>query len=330
MYTTQLNIKPFDHKISYADKLFFIGSCFSEEVAKQFSQVKFQVLSNPFGTLYNPASIFFAVQRIIQNKKVTEEDFFLSDGVYKSFAFHSSLAGTHLHELIDKVNAVIHKSHEFLKQASWNFITLGTSYVYRHKTQKKVVANCHKLPANTFDHFLLSLDEVHSYLNDTVSILQQFNPQINIVFTVSPVRYLSYGAFENQVSKSLLFVALHKLLEKEKDCRYFPAYELFMDELRDYRYYDRDLIHPSALGVEHVWNRLVETVVDENSQQLMKQVYAVVAACKHRPMFPESTSYLQHKSNLMQKIVKLQNEYPFLDFTEENNLLQYDDNEQIK
>ncbi len=320
MYYTRLSLKPFENKITYSDALFFIGSCFSESVAEKFKLLKFQVLSNPFGTLYNPVSIANALDRIVAKTYVCEQDFFLKDEIYRSFDFHSSLTDVRLEELILKVNNLIETAHTFLNQAKWVFITLGTSFVFKHKELNKIVANCHKMPASVFEQYLLTEDEVYLYLTSMVQCISSINPTAQLVFTVSPVRYLSGGAFENQVSKALLIISINRLLKENQRLLYFPAYELFMDELRDYRYYDNDLIHPSPLGVEHVWNRLLELAFDEKEKPLMKQIQELVLTSLHKPMFPETSAYKQLKTKMLDKIYELQRQYPFLNFDKEKKM----------
>ncbi len=321
MFYTKLHIEPFKQKIQYTDKIFFIGSCFSDEIAKYFKTYKFIVLSNPFGTMYNPVSIYQNISRIINKQYVDENDFFLDEDIYKSFDFHSSLAGLKLNELIEQINQLIETSNLFLKDVDWFFITFGTSYIYEHKKTNKIVANCHKQPSYEFNNRILSFDEIYNYFDKTISLINNFNTKTKIVITISPVRYLKYGAFENQVSKSLLFTALHKIRNKITDLYYFPSYEIFMDELRDYRYYASDLIHPSDVGIEYVWNRLIDRAFDENTRNIYNEIKNIINSCKHRPMFFESKTYAAFKSSLLAKIQLLEKQYSFLNFKDEKKLL---------
>ncbi|MCX7862758.1 MAG: GSCFA domain-containing protein [Bacteroidales bacterium] len=321
MYYTPIHIKPFNKKIQYNDKLFFIGSCFSDEIARKLIDYKFAVISNPFGTLYNPISIYQSLQRITNQTHVTENDFFCEDDIYKSFHFHSKLADTNLNQLIEHANNIIANSYQFLKQASWIFITYGTSYVYIHKNTSDIVANCHKLPATTFEHRMLTAHEVNRAICSTIELLQHFNKNLSIVFTISPVRYLKYGSFENQVSKSLLFTSLYQAFQTYTSLLYFPAYEIFMDELRDYRYYATDMLHPSTDGIEHVWNKFKQYCIHENSYELLNKIHEIKQACLHKPMFPLSALYQKHAKSTLFKINQLELEYPFLNFNEEKNFL---------
>lgn len=321
MFQSVLKIEPFPKKIQYCDKLFFIGSCFSNEISQKFSLYKFNVISNPFGTLYNPVSIYSIIERIVSKKFVSENDFFLDDDIYKSFDFHSSLAGINLSNLIFQTNQLIEQSYSFLKEARWIFITYGTSHIHEHISSKKVVANCHKRPSYEFINRLLNFDEAFNYIEKTINIIKQFNPEIQVVFTISPVRYLKYGAFENQVSKSLLFVCLNELKRKYTEILYFPAYEIFLDELRDYRFYATDLIHPSNVGIDYVWNKLIEASFSEQTLNLKKQVQYIINSCQHRPMFPESKTYTLFKKSLLEKIEILEKQYPFLNFEREKMLI---------
>lgn len=321
MYYTPVNIRSFKRKITYNNTLFFIGSCFSDEIAQKLLFFKFNVLSNPFGILYNPVSIFQSIQRIVLKENVQANDFFLDGDIYKSFHFHSSIAGINLNDVTNDVNTLVETSHDFLKKSDIIFITYGTSYVYELKKTRQIVANCHKVPASEFYHRMLTDDEVLKAMQDTIECLRLVNTQAHIIFTISPVRYLKYGSFENQVSKSLLFVSLHKILQQYADVFYFPAYEIFMDELRDYRYYASDMIHPSDDGVEHVWKRFKEALIEETEYDLMKRIEEIKQACMHKPMFPQSASYQSLRQNILSKIEKLEQQYAFLNFQQEKSLL---------
>jgi hypothetical protein len=329
MYYTSVNIRPFSRKITYSDSLFFIGSCFSDEIAQKLLFHKFNVLSNPFGTLYNPVSIYQSLKRIVLKDKVQRGDFFLDGDIYKSFHFHSSIAGMNLNEVLDKTNSIIEASHDFLKNSNLLFITYGSSYVFEFKKTGQIVANCHKVPASEFHHRMLTDGEVLKMMQYTVECLRSFNPKLQIIFTVSPVRYLKYGSFENQVSKSLLFVSLSKILQQYADVFYFPAYEIFMDELRDYRFYASDMLHPSDDGVEHVWKRFKEALIEETEYELMKRIEEIKQACLHKPMFPQSTAYKSLRQNILSKIVILEQQYAFLNFDQEKSFLFYDSTEKL-
>ncbi len=324
MYYTPVNIAPFLRKITYNDTLFFIGSCFSNEIAQKLSFFKFNVFSNPFGTLYNPVSIYQSLLRIVNKERVHTADFFLDGDIYKSFHFHSSMAGINVDSVIENINTIIEASHEFLKKSNFIFITYGTSFVFELKETGQMVANCHKVPASKFHHRMLTDKEVFKSITDTIECLRSINQQVDIIFTVSPVRYFKYGSFENQVSKSLLFVSLHKILQQYTNIYYFPAYEIFMDELRDYRYYASDMLHPSNDGIEHVWKRFKDALIEKSQHELMKQVEEIMQACMHKPMLPQSATYHSLRQNILSKIKKLEQQYPFLRFDKEKILL-FDD-----
>jgi len=320
MFYKEIPIQPFSCKIEYTDALFFIGSCFSEEIAKKFSYFKFNVISNPFGTLYNPVSIYNALERIIKKKFVTKDDFFLDDDIYKSFDFHSQIADTNLERLIDNTNKIILESHNFLSCAQWIFITYGTSHIYEHKHLKKIVSNCHKIPDSYFNQRLLELQECISYVENTLNIIQAFNKEINIVFTISPVRYMKYGAFLNQVSKSILFLSVYNKIQKNNNVFYFPSYEIFIDELRDYRFYSNDMLHPADIGINYLWEKLKETIISNEAINIMNKVNEILTASHHKVMFYESNSYKKLKNSILEKIENLEKTYPFLNFNKEKQL----------
>lgn len=316
MYYTPVPINPFESKITYNDNILLLGSCFSENIAHKLEYYKFKTLSNPLGTLFNPASIELLINKIVQKQWVSEKDFFCDDDVYKSFYFHSSIAGTNLSVIIEKANNLIAYSNEFLKQATFIFITLGSAFVFEHKELGIVVANCHKQPANRFVQRRLSIDESIYYLETIIKHIRTINQQSNIIFTVSPVRYLKYGSFQNQLSKATLLLAIEKVLNEKQNIFYFPAYEIFIDELRDYRFYDNDLIHPSSLGIQHIWERFKQTFFTDETLQWMKKIEQIQQAIHHRPMFKESKSYSLFRENIEREINNIRTQFPFITFDE--------------
>lgn len=312
LYYTSVDIPNPPKTISHQEPIMLMGSCFSTHIAQKLKWHLFNVLDNPFGVLYNPASIEQAISIIKEKKRITANHFFLEDDVYKSFYFHSQWASTNLKLLLDKVNKMIFDAHQFLLQSKWVFITLGTAYVYELKENNEVVANCHKQNAQRFNHRMLSVDEVADKLKKIYRNIIDLSPNANIVFTVSPVRHLKQGAHLNQISKSTLLLAIDVLLSEYQQAYYFPSYEIFMDELRDYRYYANDMLHPSELGIEHVWNRFSQLYFDHQTHALNTQIKEIKTALEHRPLFPESKSYIRFQEQLEQKIKELKAKAPYL------------------
>lgn len=312
LYYTSVDIPKPPKTISHQDTIMLMGSCFSTHIAQKLKWYLFHVLDNPFGVLYNPVSIEQSILIIKEKKRITSDHFFLEEDVYKSFLFHSQWANTNLEFLLDEINKMIIDSHYFLLQIKWVFITLGTAYVYEFNESGEVVANCHKQSAQKFIHRMLSVEEVTENLKKIYTHIIDLSPSANIVFTVSPVRHLKQGAHLNQISKSTLLLAINKILNECTQAFYFPSYEIFMDELRDYRYYANDMLHPSELGIEHVWNRFSQLYFDYQTQSLNKQINEIKTALEHRPLFPESKSYIRFQEQLEQKIKELKAKAPYL------------------
>lgn len=321
MYYTRINIEPHPLRINYSDRSFFIGSCFSTNISDKFRYYKFETEANPFGVLYNPASIRQALELISSGRKIINEDFFREEDIYKSFLFHSQWAGMDINELVHRVNDKIAQTYQFLKQTKWFFVTLGTSYVYEFKSNSEIVANCHKQNADLFTHRMLSVEEVLQYIEKISSLIYKLSPEANLVFTVSPVRHLKQGASLNQLSKATLIVALNQYLAKNANAYYFPSYEIFNDELRDYRFYADDMTHPSGLGIEHIWKRFSEIFFDDQTQKLITRIGEIKSACEHKVFFPGSKAYQTFKTKTLQKIEKLSKELPFLSFEDEKKMI---------
>lgn len=277
---TKIDIPVSNFKIDYSKKLAFIGSCFAENISKRFTDRKFCTLVNPFGTIYNPISICTLAQNIASGKVYTEQDVFFGDGKWNSYDAHSSLSvyGEDARtECINNLNKAISNAHDFLKSADIMFITLGTAFAYYLKETESVVCNCHRQNANLFTRKLISVAEATEGLQKTIAALHKLNANMQIVFTVSPLRHLSDGAHENNLSKSTLHLAVN-----EAKANYFPSYEIVMDELRDYRFYDSDMVHLSATAEDYIFERMVASYCDSCSQANIKRVEKFMKTVQHR------------------------------------------------
>jgi hypothetical protein len=314
MYITSVNIEKSKNDITYHDRIVLFGSCFSTHLGNKFERLKFSALQNPFGILYNPASIASALEMVAVKKHFTKHDFFQEEDIYKSFHLHSSLAGTNLEPLRNMVNKKIDFSYKFAQKSTWFFITLGTATVFLLKETGEIVANCHKQPSVLFEQKWLTVEQTLFYLEKIEKHIHQLNSTAKIIFTISPVRHFKQGAHANQISKSTLFVAIHQFMQKNPEIIYFPAYEIFNDELRDYRYYAPDMIHPGEAGIEHVWKKFSETYFETETMNLMQKVEEIQKALEHRTFFPESKAYQKFETQLKRKIMQLEKEYPFLKF----------------
>jgi len=311
-FRTKITIPESPNKICYKSNLFFIGSCFAENIGSKVVANKFNAVSNPFGVLYNPASVRNSLNRIIKNTTFSEKDFFKSNELYKSFDLHSSFADIDLNKIITRANETLNYSHKALINADFLFITLGTSWIYDHAGSNKTVANCHKLPEKTFKRRLLKHDEIVNYLNDVQQSISSINSKVNIVLSVSPVRHLKDGAIGNQLSKSLLFTAINEVLVANNNYFYFPAYEIMMDELRDYRFYASDMIHPSDTAVDYIWTCFKNSFMNEETIKLSNRITNIVTAQNHKPFFKNTTDYNNFITKLNESIQKLKEDYPYI------------------
>jgi hypothetical protein len=310
-------VTPSPVKISYADKILFIGSCFTEEIGKQMHNLKFGVLQNPNGILYDPVSISSALVSYIDNKKFIENDLFKLEELWHSWQHHSVFSGMNKETVLRNINHSQSEAHRFLKTSSWLIITVGTSYNYRLKKSNEPVANCHKAPQDYFEKELLPVEEIIYNLSTAVSKVQVFNPKLKIIFTVSPVRHVRDGVIENSRSKARLIEAIHTIKEGAQNVFYFPAYELIIDVLRDYRFYKKDLVHPSETAIEYVFETFCHAFIDEPGKKLLEEIRMVIAATNHKPFQRESAAHIRFMKAQMEKINRIKHEFPLIDFSKE-------------
>ena len=328
-----IQIKSPEKKISYRDKILLIGSCFTEHIGNSLAELKFSTLQNPNGILFDPRSVCSSLLSYIENKKYQNEDLFLLNEIWNSWEHHSRFSKTDAAECLENINQSQRQAHNFLKDADWLVITLGSSFSYRLTSEfKKVsppngggdlvgagVANCHRAPSQWFNKHLLSIDETISLLDDVYHRLKQFNPKLKTIFTISPVRHIRDGVIENNRSKARLIEAVHHLVNKFPGLYYFPAYELVIDVLRDYRFYDIDMVHPNYPATEFVMEKFKEGFIDEQSQELMEEIKKIVIARKHKPFQPQTNAHKTFLKSHLEKTKELQSKYSFLDLNDEIN-----------
>jgi hypothetical protein len=318
-FTTKVEITPHPLKIGYSSGTVLIGSCFADNIGEKLESYKFKVAHNPFGVMYNPVSVKNNLDILIEEKYFTKDDLYWFNDRWISFSHYSAFSGTNADQSLERINTSIKDSAEILKSAGFLFITLGTSWVYEFTETGKIVANCHKIPSEKFRRFLLKTNQVVDLFSEMIQKLKEVNPSLHIVFTISPIRHWKDGAVKNQVSKSVLVLAVHELVEKFENVSYFPAYEIFMDELRDYRFYAEDMLHPSRFAIEYIWSAFVQAYIGADDLPLMKEIEKIIQATKHRPFNPNSLEHKSFLKNNLQKIEQLQLKYPFLDFHHEKN-----------
>lgn len=313
--STQVPIKKqIENPIDYHSKIFGVGSCFVENIGEKLDYYKFKTFLNPFGILFNPVSIENFLHRSIAEEGYTSEETFEQNEIYRCFDAHSDLNGNDEDNLLNNLNQALAQTLTFIKDATHLIITLGTAWVYEHKENKNIVANCHKVPQKNFNKKLLGIDEIQKSLLNIITKLHIINPNLNLIFTVSPVRHLKDGFIENTLSKAHLISAVHFVINEKERYNYFPAYEIVMDELRDYRFYDRDLLHPNELGIDIIWEKFKDNWISEQSYDLMKRVEKFQKNMAHRPMKPYSLQHQKFVSDLEQEKLKLAQDLPHIEF----------------
>ncbi|MGV6846538.1 MAG: GSCFA domain-containing protein [Lutibacter sp.] len=289
-FRTNITLTPEKKQISYDSQVLFLGSCFSENIAHKMDYFKFPTLCNPFGILYNPVAINSIVSRIITLDYFSENDVFQFLEKWQSFEVHSTMSHPLKNALISNLNNQLNHTHHFIKKSSHLFITLGTSWVYRHINTNKIVGNCHKIPQREFNKELLNISAITDSLQNLIQSVKSINKSIQIIFTVSPIRHLKDGFTENTLSKSHLITAIHQLTN-QKSIFYFPSYEILLDDLRDYRFYAKDLVHPNDLAIEYIWEQFKNVWLTTSSFNIMKKVDSVQKAIAHKPFNPKSKKH---------------------------------------
>ena len=312
MFQTKVEIPVSKEKISYEDKIMTLGSCFAQNIGKKMEEVWFDTIINPFGVLYNPVSIQKSIELLIENKTFTENDLFDYRGLWQSFSQSSLFSDITAEKCLIKINERYIPARDFLKKTDFLLITFGTSWVFEEKKTGNIVSNCHKLPANDFVRRRLTVEEIVSLYTKLFAKLRELFPKLKLVFSVSPIRHWKDGAHENNVSKSILLLAIEQLQKQFENVEYFPAYEIQMDELRDYRFYASDMFHPSDVAVDYIWKRFSETYFDNKTLKIKKELEQLYADLSHRPLQPNSEEFLLFQKNIENRKMKICTEYPFL------------------
>jgi len=299
--------------IDYQSKILLLGSCFSENIGDKLSYFKFQSTQNPFGILFHPKAIENLITNTSNKKVYSSDDLIYQNEIWHSFDAHSSLSSASENELLNKLNVAISLTNKKIKEASHIVITLGTSWVYRYIEIDTIVANCHKIPQKKFLKELLSVSEISESLARSISLIKSMNSDAAVIFTISPVRHLKDGFIENTQSKSHLIAAIHTLVNKQ-DVSYFPSYEIMMDELRDYRFYAEDMIHPNKTAINYIWRKFIDTWFSEETKSIMKEIDEIQKGLLHRPFHEDSKLHQQFLLKLEQKKSSLQERLPFINF----------------
>lgn len=313
-FQTTIPIKKSDFLIDYSSKLVSLGSCFAENMGDKFDYYKFSTITNPFGIIFNPISLEKIILRSIHKKYFTEKDIFFHNEVWHCYEVHSELSNPDKAEFLTTLNQLIDTTNWHIEKATHCLITLGTSWVYKHIESDALVANCHKVSQKQFVKELLSVADVEASLKRIVSEIQVVNPNCKFIFTISPVRHSKDGFVENNVSKSHLITALYQFLSNTTSSIYFPSYEIMMDELRDYRFYAEDMLHPNQTAIDYIWMKFSENYINETEFETMQHVSEIQKALNHRPFNPNSESHLKFQDNLKQKVNAIVAKYPEMKF----------------
>jgi hypothetical protein len=301
-------IKKFTQPVNIHQPILLVGSCFAEEIGTKMKERKFNAIINPHGILYNPISISQSLTDTIENKRYGQPDIFLHDELWRSFKHHGKFANTDAEASLANMNAGLIQAHHQLKHANWLFVTFGSAFAYKHNNT--IVANCHKLPASQFEKVLLNKQQIVDAWQQQINRLKDFNPNLKIVFSVSPVRYIRDGIVENNRSKGILIDAVHTLIEQNPNTQYFPAYEIVIDELRSYRFYKEDLVHPSTQAVSYVWQKFVDSACDEETTGFITEYQPILKSQGHRYIHGDTFVSIKFREQLDEKINAIRKKYP--------------------
>lgn len=318
-YRTILNAVKSSDEIAHCNKLLSMGSCFSENIGGRLLEYKFSIIVNPYGILFNPIAITESLQHIIDYRQFSESDIFYYNQRWQSFFHHGRFANVDKEICLNEVNTAIKQTHQQIQNLDYLIVTLGTANVFVHKKSNQIVANCHKMPSDEFERKRLTINEITAAFEPIFGQLKRINPNLKIIFTVSPVRHIRDGFVENQRSKATLLLAIDELVKKYYFVSYFPAYELVIDDLRDYRFFKDDMIHPSKLAVDYVWDYFKRTYFSEKTSELNHQIDKIIQAKNHRPFDEHSELHQKFIQNQIQKIYHLQQQFSFLNFEKELN-----------
>lgn len=321
-FHSEFSIKKPERLVSHRDPLLLMGSCFTENIGEKLRKHRFRVMENPNGILFNPVSVAEALTAYIENKEITVSDLFQHQETWHSWKHHSRFSGITAEDCLQKINSATHAAHAFLKNTDHLLITLGSAWVYAltgsaaNAVPGTIAANNHKAPADWFSKRLLSADETFSLLDQVIQQIRVFRPGIQVIFTISPVRHLREGFIDNNRSKAVLIQAVHQLVQTYSQLYYFPAYELVMDDLRDYRFYAEDLVHPNYQATQYVWEKFTDACMGEDTRALMKEIAEINLAHQHKPFHPSTSHHQKFLASYLVKTKALQEKHPYLDFSE--------------
>lgn len=298
-FRTEIKSTLKENSIDHKSSILLIGSCFSENIGKKLNYFGFDAITNPYGILFNPIAIQNSIEECLSKKKYTKKDLFFFNEQYHNYNFHSVFSDTNPDLLLEKINATIEQTHFKLKKATHIIITLGSAFAYRLLETDAIVANCHKVPQKKFSKKILSVQEISTSLKKIISSIKNNNKNAKILFTISPIRHLKDGIAENSRSKANLIAATYDALEN--NCFYFPSFEIMNDDLRDYRFYESDMIHPNQTAIDYIWTIFKNEWLADKTSQIMKEVETIRRGKQHRAFNPNSEKHKKFLSILKSK-----------------------------
>lgn len=312
-----LDIPPLARPITYTDPVLLTGSCFTEHISGRLQQHKFKVRANPNGVLFNPLSVAKSLDSYIDNKVYTENDLFFLNELWNSWDHHTSYSHIDKEAALEGINRSVQETAAFIKEARFVIITLGSAFQYYLKDSGQPVSNNHRAPAQWFEKMLITSQEISAVLQNTLTKLFSANPAVQVIFTISPVRHIRDGVVENNRSKARLIEAVHELCRLFENVHYFPAYELVIDILRDYRYYDIDFVHPNYMATSYVWEHFADACIAPQTKMIMEQVHEIITARNHKARFPQTEAHRKFRDTYKLKIREIMAQYPYLDLEQE-------------
>ena len=314
---TEVKIPKSQTVINYNSRLMFVGSCFADNIGSMFSDNKFRCVINPLGTLYNPLSIKILFDILTSDRKITEKDFFFYRNLYSSYLMHGDFSDCDLNNAVSKANKSIETARNFLKNTKIVFITLGTAFVYYLNQSGLPVANCHKQPSELFTRKMLTVEQATKALQQICSSIASINPDVRIVLTVSPIRHIADGAIENTLSKSTLLLSADNVAKFLGFVEYFPSYEIMIDELRDYRFYESNLTHPSTTAREIIFDKITSTFCPTAVTDNIKNVSTFMKSVNHKIIAPDSAETITFAEKQLQRALQLEKQIQGLDLSTE-------------
>jgi hypothetical protein len=315
-FRTEVNISPSENSISYRTGILFMGSCFTESIGSLMKELRFRVDVNPFGVNYNPSSVARNLWTLLNGKEFNGDELDTDGEKWFSFDHHSQFSHPDREVCLENINRRLRFAQGRLKDTRFLLLTWGTAWIFVHKKKACVVSNCHKLPAANFSRHLLSVSQIVDTYTKLFAALRKELPDLHIILTVSPVRHWKDGARLNSVSKSTLILAAHRLTEMFTYCDYFPAWEIAMDDLRDYRFYADDLVHPGSQMVRYIWEKFTGAWFDEETLEISREIRKLANARNHRPFDPGSARHREFCGRQLEEVRKLAWKYPFLELGE--------------